>query len=148
MLPSSIDIIYGIHHWRIFRSSYRKLAWVRFEPTTTKFRSDALTDWATRPWVQLALSANFVQLLQFHLVVQFSFFILAVAFVSRHICFKRNLAQVITVAAEWLIHMVFITYGIYPFLLFRKQRVVMGIKHKFTFLYCHYWWQRFFTVTV
>ena len=44
--------IYGIHHWRFFffffffRSSYRKLAWVGFEPTTTEFRSDALTDWA------------------------------------------------------------------------------------------------------
>ena len=50
--------IYGIHHWRIFRSSYRKLAWVGFEPTTTEFRSDALTDWAIRPWVQLALRAN------------------------------------------------------------------------------------------
>ena len=35
---------YGIHHWRIFRSSYRKLAWVGFEPTATEFRSDALTD--------------------------------------------------------------------------------------------------------
>ena len=29
-----------------FRSSYTKLAWVGFEPTTTEFRSDALTDWA------------------------------------------------------------------------------------------------------
>ena len=57
---------YGIHHWRILWSSYRKLAWVRFEPTTTEFRSDALTDWVIRPWVQLALRANFVQLLQFH----------------------------------------------------------------------------------
>ena len=37
---------YGIHHWRILWSSYRKLAWVGFEPTTTEFRSDALTDWA------------------------------------------------------------------------------------------------------
>ena len=27
--------IHGIHHWRIFRSSYRKLAWVGFEPMTT-----------------------------------------------------------------------------------------------------------------
>ena len=87
---------YGIHHWRILRSSYRKLAWVGFEPTTTEFRSDALTDWAIRPWVQLALRANFVQLLQFHLFVQCSHFISAIAFVSRHICFKRNLAQVIT----------------------------------------------------
>ena len=42
-----------------------------FDPTTTEFRSNALTDWATRPWVQLARRANFVQLLQFHLFVQF-----------------------------------------------------------------------------
>ena len=44
-----------IYHWRILWSSYRKLAWVGFEPMTTEFRSDALTDWAIRPWVQLAL---------------------------------------------------------------------------------------------
>ena len=36
-----------------FRSSYRKVAWVGFEPTTTEFYSGALTDWAIRPWVQL-----------------------------------------------------------------------------------------------
>ena len=78
---------YGIHHWRILWSSYRKLAWVGFEPTTTEFRSDALTDWAIRPWVQLTLRANFVQLLQFHLFVQYSRFISVFAFVSRHICF-------------------------------------------------------------
>ena len=87
---------YGIHHWRIFRSSYRKLAWVGFEPTTTEFRSDALTDWAIRPWVQLALRANFVQLLQFYLFVQRWRFISVFAFVSCHICFKWSLAQVIT----------------------------------------------------
>ena len=33
---------------------------------TTEFCLDALTDWAIRPWVQLALRASFVQLLQFH----------------------------------------------------------------------------------
>ena len=43
---------HGIHHGRILWSSYRKLAWVGFEPTTTEFRSDALADWAIRPWVQ------------------------------------------------------------------------------------------------
>ena len=31
-----------IHHWRHFRSSYRKSTWVGIEPTTTAFRSDAL----------------------------------------------------------------------------------------------------------
>ena len=51
---------YSIQHWRIFRSKYRKLAWVEFEPTTTEFLSDALTDWAIRPWVQLALRANYI----------------------------------------------------------------------------------------
>ena len=44
-------VLYGIHHWRIVWSSYRKLAWVGFEPTATEFRSDALTDWAIKPWV-------------------------------------------------------------------------------------------------
>ena len=58
--------IYIFHHWRILRSSYRMLASVGFEPMTTEFRSDGLTDWAIRPWVQLALRANFEQLLQFH----------------------------------------------------------------------------------
>ena len=57
---------YGIHHWLILWSSYGKLSWVGFEPTATEFRSDALTDWAIRPWVRLALRAKFVQLLQFH----------------------------------------------------------------------------------
>ena len=75
---------------------YSKLAWVGFEPTTTEFRSDALTDWAIRPWGQLALRANFEQLLQFHLFVQCSRFISVFAFVSRHIYFKRSLAKVIT----------------------------------------------------
>ena len=95
--PTSLSLsiyIYGIHHWRIFRSSYRKLAWVGFEPTTTEFRSDALTDWAIRPWVQLALRANFVHLLQFHLSVQCSSFISVFAFVSRHIFFKWSLAHI------------------------------------------------------
>ena len=31
--------IHVIHHWRILWSSYRKLAWVGFEPTTTEFCS-------------------------------------------------------------------------------------------------------------
>ena len=65
--------VYGIHHRRILWSSCRRLGWVGFEPTTTEFRSDTLTDWAVRPWVQLTLTANFVQLLQFHFSVTFHF---------------------------------------------------------------------------
>ena len=30
-----------IHHWRILWSSYKKLAWVGFEPTITEFRSNS-----------------------------------------------------------------------------------------------------------
>ena len=92
--------IYGIHHCGIFRSSYRKLAWVGFEPTTTELRINALTDIAIRSWVQLAPSANFVQLPQFHLLVQCSGFIWVFAFVGHQICFKRSLAQVIALVAE------------------------------------------------
>ena len=40
--------MYGIYHWRIHWSNYRKLSWVGSEPTTTEFCSDALTDWAIR----------------------------------------------------------------------------------------------------
>ena len=56
----------------IYIYSYIKLAWVGFKPMTTEFRSDALTDWGIRRWVQLALRDNFVQLLQFHPFVQCS----------------------------------------------------------------------------
>ena len=68
-----IYMVFGIHHWRILWSSYRKLAWVGFETTTTEFRSDVLTDWAIRPWVQLALRANVVQLHQYHRLLSVTF---------------------------------------------------------------------------
>ena len=84
---------YGIHHWTIHRRRYRKLAWLGFEPTTTEFHSDALTDWGIRPWVQLALRTNFVQLLQFHHLfsVRFDFG----HCLSHHVCFNRSFLQVI-----------------------------------------------------
>ena len=47
--------------------------------------------WAIRRWVQLALRANFVQLLQFHLFVQCSHFILAIAFVSCNIHYIHHI---------------------------------------------------------
>ena len=107
---------YGIHHWRIFRSSYGKLACVGFEPTITEFPLDGLADWAIRPWVQLALRGNSVQLLQFHLFFQCSRFISVFAFVSRQICFKRSLAQVIVLVAEWID-----AYGIHHWRIFRSD---------------------------
>ena len=93
-LSVSLSLSLSLSLGRIFRSSYRKLVWVGFEPTTTEFRSDVLTDWAIRPWVQLTLRANFVQLLQFHLFVQCSRFISVFAFVSRQItCARLRLKQ-------------------------------------------------------
>ena len=65
--------IYGIHHWQILWSSYRKVAWVGFEPTTTEFRLDTLTNWTIRPCIQFTLRANFVQLFQFHRLFSFTF---------------------------------------------------------------------------
>ena len=102
----------GIHHWRIFRS-YRKLAWVELEPMITEFCSGALTD---RVRVQLTLRANFLQLLQFDLIVQSSHFIVVFAFISCHICFKWSLAQVIMVVVEWMDR-----YGIHHWKIFSSS---------------------------
>ena len=82
------------------------------EPTTSEFRSDALIDWAIRPGAQLELRVIFVQLLQFHLFVVCSPFILTSAFVSHHIFFKWNVAQVIAFELDnKLIHTVFTAEG-------------------------------------
>ena len=106
---------YGICHWIIFRCSYKKLALFGFEPTTTEFRSDALTDWAIKPFVQLVLWANFVQLFQIHLFVQWLGFISVFAFASHHICLKCSLAQVITLVEEWTS-----TYGVHHWKIFKR----------------------------
>ena len=82
-VAESTDIC-GIHHWRIISSSYRKFSWVGFDLMTTEFRSDALTNWALKPWVQLTLRANFLQLLQFHRLVSVRFHF-GFAFVSRYV---------------------------------------------------------------
>ena len=65
--------------WRIFVYMYTEgvfevavESWPEWDlnprPLNTESLSDALTDGAMRPWVQLALRANFVQVLQFHLL--------------------------------------------------------------------------------
>ena len=45
-----------------------------FESATTEFGLDDLTDEAVRSWVQITVKANFLQLIQFHLIVQGSRF--------------------------------------------------------------------------
>ena len=112
---------YGIHHWRIFRSSYRKLAWVGFEPTTTEFRSDAPTDWAIRQWVQLALRANFAQPLQFHL---FSLF-------SIHVSFRSLLSSVATFVSIYIY--------IYMYMYIYSQNHIFLSQFQFIFVPRVYW---------
>ena len=99
--------------FNVFKSNYRKLAWLGFEPTTTEFPSDALTEWAIRPWVQLALRANFPKIIQFHPFAKCSHYPSVIAFVSSHICFKQNLAQLITLVVDWID-----TYGFYHWRIF------------------------------
>ena len=101
LAEESIDT-YGINHWKIFRSGYRKFAWLGFEPTTTEFRWDSLTDWLIKPWVQIALRDNIIQLLQYYLFVEWSRFISVFAFVRRHICSKPIVTVIITLVAEWI----------------------------------------------
>ena len=69
-----------------------------------------------RPCVQLTLRANLVQPLQIHLFLQCSHFISAIGFVCGKICFKRNLAQVFELVAEWIY-----TYGIHHRRIFRSS---------------------------
>ena len=67
----------ALSYWskkRIIGSSYRKLAWVGFEPTTTLFRSEPT----------LHSYSNFI-------VCSVSDFTLSVAFVSHHVYFNQNI---------------------------------------------------------
>ena len=104
--------IYVVHNRRTQRNSSRKFAWVGFEPRVAEFHSEALTDCAIRPWSQFIVRTKFAQLLQFHQFVLCSRFISVIAFVSQHICFKRNLGQLMTwVQRNERIHIVFTTEG-------------------------------------
>ena len=104
---------YGIHHWRILWSSYRKLAWVEFEPTTTEFRSDAISDWAIWPWVRLALRANYLELLQFHCLFSLKFhFGYCLRQLQRLFWLKFSWGNHMSVS-ESMIHMVFTTDGFF-----------------------------------
>ena len=66
--------------------------------------------------VKLALRANFVQLLQFHLFVQCWRFISVFAFVSHHIWFKQSVSRVIMLVAEWID-----TYNVHHKRIFRNS---------------------------
>ena len=63
----------NIHHWRILGTSFRTLTWVALETATSEPFSDTLTNWTIRPYVQLALRANFVLPIQFHYLFSVKF---------------------------------------------------------------------------
>ena len=86
---------YAIHHWTIFWRSYRKKVRVGFKPTATIFRWYALADWASGHGINLH-SVEIFRDTPISSFVQCSDFIWAIALVSRHIHFDRNLAQLIT----------------------------------------------------
>ena len=70
------------------------IEWVGFESTTTEFCSDALTDWAIIPWVQLR--TNLVKLLQLH-------WLLSVRFILCLFSLKFSWGNHMSVA-EWMTH--------------------------------------------
>ena len=51
---------FSIHHWMYFSNRYRKLDRMKVKTTTTEFSSDELSNWATRSWVRLVLTANYL----------------------------------------------------------------------------------------
>ena len=104
---------WSIHHWRILWNSSRRLSKVGFEPKTTDFCSDALIDLAIRPWVQLALITNSVQLVQFSCFFK-GRFVSGNVFASFEIYFSRSFSEVITWMA-WieLLYMVFTIEGFF-----------------------------------
>ena len=82
-------------------------------PWPLNFLSDALADWGIRSWVQLALRANFVQLLQFHRLFSVKFhFGCCLHQMPLLFWLKFSWGNHMSVA-EWLIHMVFTTFIIH-----------------------------------
>ena len=110
---------------RILGSSYRKLAWLGFEPTTTEFRSDALTDWGIRPWVQLVLKARFVQPLQFHCLFCVRFYCLRqwAGFFELKVCLGNHMSVV-----KWAdTYGIIIIHFIYPRLQVLVKNIIIQI---------------------
>ena len=58
----------SIHHWTILGSSYRNLAWIEFESTTTDFHSDALTNGAISRELNLHLEPTLYSYSNFFVV--------------------------------------------------------------------------------
>ena len=57
-----------------FEVSLKRWPELNLNPRPIEFRLDALNDWIITAWVQLALRSNFVQLLQFHLLLSVIFY--------------------------------------------------------------------------
>ena len=79
-------------------------SWPEWDLNPRPLNSDALTDWAIRPWVQLALRATLYSYSNF-IVCSVSHFISAIAFISRHVCQRKHLIYCIYVSS-WSLNVI------------------------------------------
>ena len=81
-----------------FEVALHRLVWVGFEPTTSEYHSEALTDWPIRQWVQRAFRANFMRLYIYSnfIFLKVSNFISALAFVSSHVYLIETFVEITT----------------------------------------------------
>ena len=108
------NYIYIMVFTRFFRSSYRKQASVSFKPKTTEFCSDTLFNWAIRPWVQITLSANFMQTVKFQPLFSVNF--------GHCFCQLHHLPQSKSCSGNHISEVKWIkTYGIHHWRLFRRS---------------------------
>ena len=83
---------YAIHHWRILWSNHWKLAWMGFEPITTKFCSNALTTGPSGHQLKSNSKPTFfLQLLQFHRLLSVKFHL---GYCLHHICLSWNVCNI------------------------------------------------------
>ena len=118
---------YVIQHWRILRSSYRKLAWVGFQPMVCWIlftRSKQLSYQAMSSTSSQSQLCKATPVSSFCSVFAFDF---DHDFISGHVCLKQNLAQVIIwVQRNELIYIVFTNERFWELAI--ESRLELGLK--------------------
>ena len=148
MIYWNFSFIVEIYHWGKRKLKYFTI-YLWYSPlknSITEFRWGVLTGWVIRSWVQLALRANFVQLLQFHLLFSVRFYFGYCLRRSPHL-FKRSIAEVITwvqwnlvdsyvlyVMINYILYIMLIIYNNY-ILLFLELYIVYIIHICIYFIY-------------
>ena len=78
------------------------MAWQRFQPTTTESRSNPLTNWAIRPWVQLVVRYLSIYLSIYIYIYIYMYYICICIYVSIYLSiylsiYEHNVCSVISV---------------------------------------------------